>query len=106
MGYTEQSNSEILEVELVPIRKDDYRLEQLDDELLLYHPSEEKIVYLNQTGSLIWGLCDGNHSIEQIISLLSQAFPDAADAITSDVQTTLKAFKKAGCIEVNSKSIP
>ncbi len=105
MDNTQQSNSDVTETELVPIRKDDYRLEQLDDELLLYHPSEEKIVYLNQTGSLIWGLCDGNHNIEQIISLLSEAFPDAAKAIPSDVKTTLKAFKEAGCIEVKPKSI-
>ena len=105
MESNQQSNSDDKETELVPVRKDNYRLEQLDDELLLYHPSEEKIVYLNQTGSLIWGLCDGNHNTEQIISLLSQAFPDAAEAIPSDVKTTLKIFKEAGCIEVKPKSI-
>lgn len=93
-----------MQTELVPVRKDNYRLEQLDDEMVLYHPDEEKIVYLNQTGSLIWGLLDGNHNIEQIIGLLSQVFPDAADAIPSDVQTTLDAFMKAGCIEVRPKS--
>jgi hypothetical protein len=46
MEPTQQSDADAIETELVPIRKDDYRLEQLDDELLLYHPNEEKIVYL------------------------------------------------------------
>ena len=106
MEPTQRSDADAIQTELVPIRKDDYRLEQLDEELLLYHPNGEKIVYLNQTGSLIWGLCDGNHNTEQIIDLLSQAFPEAADAIPSDVKTTLKAFKEAGCIEVKPKSNP
>lgn len=106
MEHRQQSDLDAMETESVPVRKDDYRLEQLDGELLLYHPNEEKIVYLNQTGSLIWGLCDGNHNAEQIINLLSHAFPDAVETIPSDVKSTLNALKKAGCIEVKSKSIP
>jgi hypothetical protein len=105
MEPIQPSDADAIETELVPIRKDDYRLEQLDDELLLYHPNEEKIVYLNQTGSLIWGLCDGSHNIEQIIRLLSDAFPDAAEAIPSDVRKAVTAFKEAGCIEVKPQSI-
>ena len=48
-----------------PRRKTDYRLEQLDGEMVLYHPSETKILYFNQTASLIWQLCDGERTVRR-----------------------------------------
>jgi len=83
-----------------PKRKPDYRLELLDNELLLYHPTETKIFYFNQTASLIWQLCDGQHSVSEIIGLLNNAYPEAVDTIPIDVANTLKQFEEHGCIEV------
>jgi hypothetical protein len=84
-----------------PKRKPDYRLELLDNELLLYHPTETNIFYFNQTASLIWQLCDGQHSVAEIIELLKEAYPDAADTIPSDVTTTIQQFEEHGCIGVD-----
>jgi hypothetical protein len=83
-----------------PKRKPDYRLELLDNELLLYHPTETKIFYFNQTASLIWQLCDGQHSVSEIIGLLNNAYPEAVDTIPIDVANTLKQFEEHGCIKV------
>jgi len=83
-----------------PKRKPDYRLELLDDELLLYHPTETKIIYFNQTASLIWQLCDGDHTAEEIVKLLSEAYPESADSIPADVTSTLEQFQEQGCIEL------
>jgi hypothetical protein len=83
-----------------PKRKPDYRLELLDNELLLYHPTETKIFYFNQTASLIWQLCDGQNSVSEIITLLNEAYPDAVNTIPNDVMTTLQQFVEHGCIEV------
>jgi hypothetical protein len=82
-----------------PQRKPDYRLEMIDDELLLFHPGETKILYCNQTASLIWQLCDGQHTVEEITALLSDAFPEAADTIAADVEATLQEFLQQGAIE-------
>jgi hypothetical protein len=83
-----------------PQRKPDYRLEMIDDELLLFHPGETKILYCNQTASLIWQLCDGQHTVEEITALLSDAFPEAADTIAADVEATLQEFLQPGAIEL------
>ncbi len=83
-----------------PQRKPDYRLELLDNELLLYHPTDTKIFYFNQTASLIWQLCDGQHSVKEIIELLNDAYPESIDTISADVATTLQQFEEHGCIEV------
>jgi hypothetical protein len=73
-----------------PKREPDYRLEMIDGELLLYHLNEARILYCNQTASLIWQLCDGQQTVEGMISLLQDAYPEAAGAIADDVQATLE----------------
>jgi hypothetical protein len=81
-----------------PCQRPDYRLESIDGELLLYHPGQTKILYCNQTASLVWGLCDGQLSVGEITGLLSEAFPDAADTIPADVKATLEQFHQHGAI--------
>lgn len=82
-----------------PRRMPDYRLEKMDDELLLFHPAQTKILYFNESASLIWQLCDGTHSAPEITAILVEAYPDAADAISGDVDTTLNLFHEHGAIE-------
>lgn len=82
-----------------PRRKPDFRLELLDNEMLLYHPAETKILHFNQTAALIWHLCDGEHTVEGISEMLQAAYPEAAEVIAADVTETLQAFDEHGCIE-------
>ncbi len=86
-----------------PTRESDFTLEQLDGELLLYHPTETTILYLNQTASMIWGLCDGSRNVRRIIQLLIEAYPDGAEAIPSEVTSTLEKFLEAGSIRLENE---
>jgi coenzyme PQQ biosynthesis protein PqqD len=76
----------------------DYRLELLDGELLLYHLAETKIMYLNQVASLIWQLCDGERTVEEITAMLCEAFPESAEAVASDVIMALEQLLEHGAI--------
>ena len=89
-----------MDLDSKPRRKTDFRLEQLDNEMVLYHPAETKILYFNQTASLIWQLCDGERSAGEIIRLLSASYPESAGDIANDVQSTLQQFEDQGCIEL------
>ena len=91
--------SDLIPLDGHPQRGQDYHLEQLDDEMLLFHPADTKILYLNQTASVIWGLCDGRRSVAEIIQLLSDVYPDEAASIKEDVLTTLRQMSETGCIE-------
>jgi hypothetical protein len=82
-----------------PRRKPDYQLEELDGELLIYHPTESNVVYCNQTASLIWHLCDGTHTSAEINALLSEAYPDAAASIPADIESTLHTLTQQQVIE-------
>ena len=59
----------------------DYRLETLDNEQLLYDPEQTRVLACNETASLIWRLCDGQRTVDEIAALLADAFPEAADTM-------------------------
>ena len=83
----------------IPSQNSQYRLEHMDGEVLLYNPANTKAVYLNETSSLIWNLCDGDRTIETIVTLLKECFPDSESSITDDVLLTLDDFANHGAID-------
>ena len=56
-----------------------FRLQCMDDEFLLYNPLQTKAIYLNATATLIWRLCDEQLSIEQMIDVLMQQYPQSGE---------------------------
>jgi len=83
-----------------PLRDQDFRLEKMDNELLLFNPKTTKVVYLNETASLIWQLCDGQRSVVELISLLADSFPEAEPSIRNDVEETINQFMSEGVISL------
>ena len=81
-----------------PLRQPDFRLEKMDNELLLFNPKTTNILYLNETASLIWQLCDGQRSVTDMITLLIETFPEAGNSIKQDVDETITLFQKHGVI--------
>lgn len=66
-----------------------YFLERLDGEITVYHPTLTTAVYLNETGALIWELCDGKRTISNIIEVLSEHYPESAVQIETDVRNLI-----------------
>lgn len=90
----------------IPRPRPDFQLQQLDQEIVLFHPSQSRVLYLNQSASVVWSLCDGARSVEEIIAVLTQAYPDAAAEIPVDVQATLQLFLDNDCIEMVDSAKP
>jgi hypothetical protein len=82
----------------MPLRKPEFRLEKMDNEILLFNPTTSNVLYLNESASVIWQLCDGQHSVEEMIKLLADVYPEAADAMRQDVQETLDLFINNGAV--------
>ena len=87
----------------IPVPNPEYQLEELDNELLLYHPAETKTVYMNETASLVWQLCDGERSVGDIIDLLRESYPEAGDGLQDDVHRTLDVFVQHGAISYQQR---
>jgi hypothetical protein len=79
-------------------RADGYRIEVLDDEILLYNPAQTRVIALNASAALIWQLLDGTRGRAGIIALIGEAYPEAA-AIEADVDELLATLRGAGAIE-------
>jgi hypothetical protein len=77
-----------------------YRLERIDDELLLFHPDQTIIIYCNPMASLIWQLCDGRHTVQEITALLTRAYPEAAKTIPAEIQNSLGQFLEYGSLDI------
>jgi hypothetical protein len=83
----------------IPRPRSDYKLEELEGESMLYHSGQAKVLYLNDTASMLWKLCDGQRTVEEIEELLRDAYPDAPE-LTGDVEAAFALFAGHGAVEV------
>ena len=84
----------------VPVPSTEFTLEELDNELLLYHPTKTTAVYMSETASLVWRLCDGKRTVRDIVEQLKEAYPEASDQLENDVEETLKTFAEHGAVKI------
>ena len=80
--------------------KEDYLLERIDGEVTVYHPTLTTAVYLNDTGALIWELCDGKRRVADIIEILARHYPESRDQIETDVKSLLNELTERGIAEL------
>ena len=66
---------------------------------VVYFCSAVLIVYLNETASLIWHLCDGQRTTDEVAELLRDSFPEPGGTIADDIEATLRLFVDHGAIE-------
>lgn len=71
---------------------DDCLLEDMDGELLLYNPANATTLHLNGPSSIVWELCNGTNSVQDMIDAVQHAYPEQHDQIESDIVGVLKEF--------------
>ena len=76
-----------------------FLIEELEGELVLFHPARNIIIHANQTAALVWQLCDGLNTTEQIVNILSDAYPETRSQIEKDVPATIQELRKKGVLE-------
>lgn len=67
-----------------------YLLERIDNEITVYHPTLATSLYLNETGALIWELCDGVRPISEVIDILVDLYPENGAQIADDVRALIR----------------
>lgn len=81
-----------------PLRSSDFRMEKMDNELLLFNHVTNRILHLNETASLIWQLCEGSRTLDEIADLLDSAYPEAAGSMATDVAETINMLVSNGAV--------
>ena len=82
-----------------PQRRTDIFVEGSQDEAMLYHPESDELHVLNPTARLIWDLCDGTHSMDDMVNQVRVAFRVPAHVnLQHDVEQTLNEFAQKGLL--------
>ena len=82
----------------IPRPRSEFQLQEFDSELVLYDPEQKKVIYLSESAALIWRLCDGQRTIEEIVQLLQDAYPDKTSEILNDVERAMACFMENNVI--------
>lgn len=82
----------------LPLRRSDLESREVDEELLVLDRREGRIHKFNHSAALIFGCCDGRHTIEQIIDRVAAEYGKAAEAVRQDVDGALRHFAELGLL--------
>ena len=75
-----------------------FMIEVFEDEILLYAISTGKGVYLNKTAGLVREMCGNGYTLEEIIALLEEAFPEQRNDIRLDVKIAIETLLEHGAL--------
>ena len=81
-----------------PRKAGDLEIRAVGEEVLVHHPSTQKVHILNRTAGQILEMCDGDHSQAQIVSTICQETGADNAAVTRDVAAMVDEFAKLGLV--------
>ena len=84
-----------------PRRNPDYGLVELDGRLYLRPASGDRGFRVNATFALVWRLCDGQHSLAEILDLLVECFPDPRAGLELELIDIVDKLVKMGLVTVD-----
>ena len=71
----------------------------VDADLFLVNPGGQTIYHLNGLGAGLWRLLDGTHGLDDVVTVLKEAFPNAdSNSIESDVKTLVGDLADRGLL--------
>ena len=84
------------------VRNPDVILREADqDGGLLFNPDTNNVKVINSTGLVILNLCDGEHTLPQMLTRVQELFEGAPENdITNDLQTFLDAMISMGFVGI------
>ena len=83
-----------------PLAREDLVLQDLGTELMLYDPKNDSAHVLNHTAVVVFKLCDGKHSLEDIASEVKDKFKMNEEYdLSRDIRNFLEEFKAKGLLK-------
>lgn len=71
-----------------------------DNEVIIIDPSKARPIWLNYQAALIWNSCDGKHTVDEILEILSKQFSGEKKVIMEDLMIFLERLEKMKLIEM------
>ncbi len=81
-----------------PRKAGDLDIRTVGEEVLVHHPSTQKVHILNRTAGQILEMCNGEHSQAQIVASICDETGADKDAVARDVAAMVDEFAKLGLV--------
>lgn len=82
-----------------PVRKSDILIQEIGNEAFLYDPQQGHIHVLNTTAICVWNLCDGTHTVQEIVDQLCETYQFSSETdVYNDVIEILQTFTRLGTL--------
>ena len=89
----------MLEVPERPSARDDLVFREVEDEAVIFDPASGSMHSLTKTAVLIWKMCDGRHSLEDMVRKILEKFEAQPDEVRRDVERTVRRFGELGLLK-------
>lgn len=86
--------------DLFPKALESLKVEMMDGETVIYDDGIKKMIYLNESATVVFQLCDGQRSVLEIIELLKDAYPDASASMMDDVLGVVDYLVQEGALRL------
>lgn len=87
-------------LEAIPAQEPGFKVEELDGETILYRDELKKMIYLNDSASAVWHLCDGQRSVREIIDVLADVYSEVGQSIALDVKEAIDNLTREGALRI------
>jgi hypothetical protein len=72
--------------------------QRMDDAVVLLHVTNGQYYTLDDVGSRIWTLCDGNHTVAEMVTAICDEYEASTTTVTSDVLDFLSDLERDGLV--------
>jgi hypothetical protein len=81
-----------------PLRNSDVWVRQTKEENAIYDPTSGSVHLLNETAQAIWDLCDGETTVDEMVTAIVELCGMHRDIVIEDVDRILTDFGTAGLL--------
>jgi len=83
----------MMNLQSYPQRNEQVIAQKASNDFLLFNMNDGNYYSLNEVGCRVWELCDGNHSIAQLVETLEAEYDAPAETLTEDVLEVLEHLR-------------
>jgi hypothetical protein len=88
----------MIDRESCPKRMEQVIAQKAANDLLLFNMGDGNYYSLNGIGGRIWELCDGNHSVSQLVVAIAAEYDASAEVLDKDIVDLLEGLQNGKLI--------
>lgn len=91
--------------DVFPSRSPKILWREVDGSVVLFHEDTGRAFALNETAAVVWKLCDGTRSLEELASRLAESC-ESDDVLSPEaIPKLIESLARDGCIEVAARPV-